>query len=93
MAPDNGGVLEVETVTVTVDSLTNANNEPWDPAANTGLSNPESVTIVGYTQGTTYTVFWNHSAGQFEFATTADGSDPGSETDVGEVKVRVEGRR
>lgn len=89
----NGGALVVETATVTIGSLTNANNEPWDPEANTGLTNAESVEIVGYTQGTTYTVAWNHSSEQFEFAAIADGTDPGATTDVGEVKVRVEGRR
>ena len=89
----NGGVLQVETATVAISSLTNANNEPWDPEANTGLTDVDAVEIVGYTQGTTYTVAWNHSSEQFEFATIADGTDPGSTTDVGEVKVRVEGRR
>jgi len=93
MAPTNAGVLMVETATVTVDSLTNANNEPWDPEANTGLTDVDAVTIVGYDSGTTYTVTWNHVDEQFEFAAIADGTDPTSGTDVGEVKVRVEGRR
>lgn len=91
--PTNAGALMVETATVAISALTNANNEPWDPEANTGLTNVDAVEIVGHTQGTTYTVTWNHSSKQFEFATIADGTDPGAGTDVGEVKVRVEGRR
>jgi len=93
MAPTNGGALQSEYATVDASALTNANNEPWDPEANTGLSDVDAVEIVGYTEGTTYTVAWNHSAQQFEFATIADGADPGAGTDAGEVRVRVEGRR
>lgn len=91
--PTNAGVLQYEHATVDASALTNANNEPWDPEANTGLSNVDAVNVVGYTEGTTYTVAWNHTSEQFEFATIADGTDPGAGTDVGEVKVRVEGRR
>jgi len=89
----NSGVLEVSYETVDVTGLTNANNEPWDPAANTGLDDARSVSIVGYENGETYTVEWDHLQQAFVFATIADGTDPGAGTDVGEVRVRVEGRR
>jgi len=91
--PINAGVLEVEYTTLDVSSLTNANNEPWDPTANTQFNEPKSVTVVGYDEAATYTVEWDHSQEAFVFATIADGSDPTSSTDVGELRIRVEGRR
>ena len=89
----NAGALAAAYATVAISALTNANNEPWNPDANTGLTDAKAVDIVGYDSADTYTVEWDHTQDAFVFATTADGSNPGAGTDVGEVKVRVEGRR
>lgn len=93
MTKTNLGASAVDYTTVTISSLTNANNEPWDPSADTGIEKPEAVSIVGYDSAATYAVEWDHSQQAFVFSTIADGSDPGAGTDVGVLKARVEGRR
>jgi len=93
MPPVNAGVLQVEYTTLDVTSLTNANNEPWVPEDNTGLSDVDAVSVVGHDKAATYTAQYDHSQQAFVFATISDGSDPTADTDVGELRIRVEGRR
>lgn len=90
---DNAGALAVDYQEVPVDALTNANSEPWSPDEETTLTAVDAVQVIGFTGGDTYTVTWDHEQEAFVFATIADGTDPGSGTDVGTITVRAEGRR
>lgn len=90
---EHNRVLKHEVATVDVSSLTNADNEPWDPSEGTGIAEPRSVQVVGFEGADTYTAQWDHTQQAIVFETIADGTQPGAGTDVGEVKLRVDGRR
>ena len=88
----NGGALNVKTETVTVGSTSDAGHHVWDPAQ-TGIDNPESVSVVGQSDPT-YALSWDSANGdRFHVVNVADGSDVASGTDIGTVTLRVEGRR
>jgi hypothetical protein len=99
----NAGVLEVEHAEVDMTGgISGAGVHSWDPAANTGLADPESVEIVGR-DGTAagLLIYWDHTDGtQFlvkENVDTGDGTggtqDAAAGTNAGKVRVRVTGRR
>lgn len=96
----NAGVLQYEYVEVDLTGgITNAGNEPWDPEANTGLTNVEAVEIVGQTDAGV-NITWDHVNSQFlvtyaDYDAAADGKliDAPAGTAAGKVRVRVEGRR
>lgn len=91
--PLNAGVLEVAYVTLDVTALSNAGHHVWDPASNTSLSNPKNVQVTGQ-EDPTYVIEWDSVNGdRFHVVAAADGSDVTADTDIGEVTLRVEGRR
>lgn len=100
MAPKNNGVYQREYAVVDMSATSGAGVHAWDPAANTGLDDPEEVAVVGQSDAG-YHIAWDHShGGQFQVKhgdndAAADGpfADVPAGTNVGEVKVRVEGRR
>lgn len=88
-----------QTVEVTVGSLANAGNEPWDPDANTALAGAETVQVIGQTDPA-YRITWNHAEQRFdvkEVQDTGDGTgglvDVAAGTAIGSIKVRVTGVR
>ncbi|GGO03523.1 hypothetical protein [Haloarcula pellucida] len=96
----NGGAMQVTTEVVDVTNLSNAGHHVWDPAANTDIDNPQAVSVIGQ-EDPTYDITWDHVNGDrfhvTEVNDTGDGTggvqDVASGTDIGEVKLRVEGRR
>jgi len=89
----NGGVLQVETVTVDVTNLSNAGHHVWDPGANTLVDDPESVTVTGQEDPTCH-IKWDSLKGdRFHVVNVSDATDVTAGTDIGEVELRVEGRR
>lgn len=86
------GNYQVVFATVDITSLANANNEPWDPTANTSLDDYTSVAVGGIENPQTHVVQWD-SDGEAFHVENYGGTDPTAGTDVGEVTVRVEGRR
>lgn len=93
--PTNSGVLEVEHATVDVgaDGISNAGHHVWEPAANTAVNDPLAVQVTGQ-EDPTYVVEWDASSGdRFHVVNAADGTDVTAGTDIGAVKLRVEGRR
>jgi hypothetical protein len=94
MPSKNLGVRKVEEVTFDVTSLTNANNEPLTSWTNqSDIDDVDSATVVGHDKAATYTAQVDHSQDAVVFATISDGTDPTASADVGEVKLRLEGRR
>lgn len=94
MPDKNLGAFVVEYVTFDVTSLTNANNEPlssWTDQSS--IDDVKAAAVVGHDQASTYTAAVDHSQPAVVFETISDGSDPTSGVDVGEVKLRLEGRR
>lgn len=93
MTAENAGVRMVEEVTFDVTSLTNANNEPLSSwTDDSTIDRVQNAQVVGHDQAATYTAAVDHAQSAVVFATIADGTDPTSGTDVGEVKLRLEGR-
>lgn len=100
MADENLGVRQVEEVTKDVTSLTNTGNEPlstWTDES--GIDVVDNFQVVGQENGQ-YLITPDHINDQVtvkEFTDTGDGtggvSDVASTTDIGEVKLRLEGRR
>lgn len=86
------GSYRVVFATVDITSLANANNEPWDPTANTPLDDYTRVTVGGVENPETHVIQWDHLSEQIHVENYG-GTDPTSTTDVGEVEVRVEGPR
>lgn len=94
MPPINAGALQVEYVTADVTALTNANSEPLSTWANeAGIDDVKAAAVVGLEDADIYTAAYDHLEDAIVFATIADGTDPTAGTDVGEVKVRLEGRK
>lgn len=100
MTKNNGAFArEYETVDMS-GGISGAGVHAWDPAANTGFDDPLEVAIVGQSDAG-YVIEWDHvNGGQFQvkyadYDAASDGAliDVPAGTAVGEVKVRVEGRR
>lgn len=100
MPPENLGVRQVEEVTKDVTSLTNAGGEPLSTwSDDSGLDVIDAATVVGQ-ENPGYHMVYDHIADEIavmyaDYDAAADGAliDVPSTTDVGEVKVRLEGRR
>jgi len=99
MPPTNAGALQVEYVTADVTFLTNAGGEPastWTDQS--GIDRPEAIEVVGQ-ENPGYRMVYDHIADEVavvyaDYGAASDGAliDVPSTTDVGEVKVRIEGR-
>lgn len=100
MPPENLGARMVEEVTVDVTSLTNAGNEPLSTwTSESGIDVVQNFQVVGQENGQ-YLITPDHLNDQVtvkEVNDTGDGTggvaDVASTTDIGEVKLRLEGRR
>lgn len=97
----NNGVFEREYVEVDMTGgISGAGVHAWDPAANTGFDDPDEVSVVGQSDAG-YQIAWDYATGgQFQvkyadYDAAADGAliDAPAGTNVGTVRVRVEGRR
>lgn len=89
--PEVGGGYE-QTLEVTVASLENAGNEPWEPGVETGLNAVEEVEVLGQTDPG-YNITWNYEQTRFDVIDMTDGSDVPATTDIGSFRVRVSGTR
>ena len=86
------GDLHYLFVAVDITSLANAGNEPFDPTAVFDeLGDVHGVAVVGMENADSYAVAWDHLANQLTVVSAADGSNVTSGTDVGEVRIKVEG--
>jgi len=100
MADENLGVRQVEEVTKDITSLTNAGGEPlstWTDES--GIDVADSVQVVGQ-ENPGYYMVYDHLNDEIavqyaDYDAASDGTliDVPSTTDVGEIKVRLEGRR
>lgn len=97
----NSGVFGREYAEVDMTGgISGAGVHAWDPASNTGFDDPEEVSVVGQSDAG-YQIVWDHTnGGQFQvkygdYDAAADGAliDVPAGTNVGTVRVRVEGRR
>lgn len=86
---ESGGSFVSVFATVDITSLDGANTEPFDPDAVFNVD-PLGVSVQGVENGDAYDVTYDHLAGEFTVL-NADGTDPTAGTDVGEVRVRVDG--
>jgi hypothetical protein len=87
--PESGGSYESVFATVNITALDGANTEPFDAAAALGVD-PLGIDVIGLENGDLYDVAYDHLAEQFVVQNN-DGTDPTAGTDVGEVRVRVDG--
>jgi hypothetical protein len=87
--PESGGSYESVFATLDITSLDGANTEPFDASAALNVD-PLGIAVIGVENGDAYDVEWDHLAGEFVVLDN-DGTDPTAETDVGEVRVRVDG--
>lgn len=88
----NAGAYMVEYVTADVTSITNGNNEPlstWTDQS--AIDVVAGVTVAGVENADTLTVQYDRLESDVYVVTTSDGSNPPS--DVGEITLRLEGRR
>lgn len=100
MPPENLGVRQVEEITKDVTSLTNAGGEPLSTwTSESGLDDVDNATVVGQ-ENPGYRMVYDHLNDEIavmyaDYDAAADGAliDVPATTDVGEVKVRLEGRR
>lgn len=100
MPAKNAGVFQVEYVTVDVTSLANAGSEPisaWQDES--GIDDLEGAAVVGQEDGG-YAFSYDHVNGAVhakyaDYDAAADGAliDVPAGTDVGEVRLRLEGRQ
>jgi len=86
---ESGGSFVSVFATVDITSLDGANTEPFDPDAVFNVD-PLGVSVQGVENGDAYDVEWDHLAETFVVQNN-DGTDPTAGTDVGEVRVRVDG--
>lgn len=86
---ESGGSVRSVYATVDITSLDGANTEPFDPKAALNID-ALGVSIQGVENGDLYDVEWDHLAETFVVQNN-DGTDPTAGTDVGEVRVRVDG--
>lgn len=100
MPPENLGVRQVEEVTKDITSLTNAGGEPLSTwTADSGLDVVENAQVVAQ-ENPGYHMVHDHLTDEIavmyaDYDAAADGAliDVPATTDVGEIRVRLEGRR
>lgn len=90
---ESGGSYASVFATVDITSLDNAASEDFDPDAELDLRTVEGVSVLGLENAGSYQVAYDHVAGNSLAVLSADGTDPTSGTDVGEVRIRVDGNR
>ena len=90
---ENGGSVTRIFATVDITSLDSAGFEPFDPAAQFNLDDPNhyGVSVRGL-ENPQYRVAYDHINAQLDVINVSDGADVTSTTDVGEVVVEVVGR-
>ena len=86
---ESGGSFVSVFATVDITSLDGANTEPFDPDAVFNVD-PLGVTVIGVENGDSYDVEYDHLSTEFVVLNN-DGTDPTAGTDVGEVRIRVDG--
>lgn len=89
--PESGGSYESVFATLDITSLDGANTEPFDPDAALNVD-PLGIDVIGVENGDLYDVEWDHLAETFVVQNN-DGTDPTAGTDVGEVRIRVDGNK
>jgi len=86
----SGGNYETVVATLDITSLDNANNEAFDPAAELGFDTVLGVAVAGVENADSYVVQYDHLETDL-YVEGYGGTDPTAGTDVGEVRVRVDG--
>jgi hypothetical protein len=86
----NSGSFETVWLTVDVTSLANANNEPINVGSEADLDEVSGVAVLGYEESGSQIAQYDHLEGALYFEGYG-GTDPTSGTDVGEVRLRVDG--
>src|SRR6056297_2421542 len=86
---ESGGSVVSVYATIDITSLDGANTEPFDTEAELKVG-PLGVSVQGVENAASYTVAYDHVAGDL-VVKGQDGTDPTAGTDVGEVRVRVDG--
>lgn len=81
-----------ERTTLDITDLDASGRENVDPTAITGVEDYHTVRVIGQ-EDPSYAFTWNHVDGALDVRSVSDGTEPASGTDVGEVKLEVEGRR
>ncbi|WP_256394111.1 hypothetical protein [Natronoarchaeum rubrum] len=89
---ESGGSTAVVFHTIDVTSLDSAGAETYDPSTEVGLDTDHTggISVVGQEDATNL-VRWDHINEQLAVVAVADGTDVTSGTDVGEVRLKVEG--
>ena len=91
--PENAGVKIVDEVTVDVTSLTNTGAEPYSTWTDeSGVDVLDSIVVIGQEEDDQILIP-DHQNDQFHVVAVSDGTDVTSGADIGEVRVRLEGRR
>lgn len=86
----SGGSFESYFATLDITSLDAAGAETFDPAAEFGANQVLGVGILGLENAGSYEVDFDHLDGTTLSVVNADGTDPTSGTDVGEVRIRFD---
>lgn len=86
----NSGSFESVWLSVDITSLANANNEPFDAAAEADMDVVFGAAVMGYEEPGSQVVEYDHLEGAL-YVEGYGGTDPGAGTDVGEVRLRVDG--
>lgn len=76
--------------TLNITGLDNANNETFDPAAELGFDEVLGVSVEGVENADSYIVQFDHLEDVL-YVEGYGGTDPTAGTDVGEVRVKVNG--
>lgn len=92
MSDENLGAYQVDYVTADIQNLDSAGAEPYSTWVDqSGIDNPDAVTVIGQEEDA-QVLIPDHMNDQFHVVDHT-GSDVSNDTDIGEVRVRIEGRR
>lgn len=86
----SGGSFETVFYTVNITSLDNADNENLTLASDLNLDRLLGVAVAGAENADLYTFEYDHLEDDL-YVNAVGGTDPGAATDVGEVRLRVDG--
>lgn len=93
MAPENLGARMVEEVTKDITSITNADNEPLSTwTDDSGIDQVDNAQVVAH-DDKSFLAKVDQANDRVLVVTVSDGTDPTAGTDVGEITLRLEGRR